>query len=42
MQFGCSQHMRNGLTCKDKWGTIVGKFKKIFDHMSVIGQNEDY
>jgi hypothetical protein len=34
--------MRNGLACKDKWGMIAREFKKIFDHMSTTGQNEDY
>jgi hypothetical protein len=27
------QHMRNDLTCKGKWGSIVRKFKKVFDYM---------
>jgi hypothetical protein len=26
--------MKNYLACKDKWGTIFGKFKNVFDHMS--------
>jgi hypothetical protein len=35
-------HMRNDLACKDKQGSIFGKFNKIFDHILVIGQNDDY
>jgi hypothetical protein len=27
-------HMTNDLAWKDKWGSIFGKFKKIFDRMS--------
>jgi hypothetical protein len=35
--------MENGLACKDKWGVItIQEFKNIFDHMSAIGQNENY
>jgi hypothetical protein len=37
-----SQHMKNGLACKDKWGSIFKEFKKIFDYMSRTWHNEDY
>jgi hypothetical protein len=30
MNVGYSQHMKNGLIYKDKWGAIFEKFKKIF------------
>jgi hypothetical protein len=35
-------HVRNGLACKDKWSMIASDFKKIFDFMVRIGQNQDY
>jgi hypothetical protein len=28
MNVGCSTHVRNGPTCKDKWSTITSNFKK--------------
>jgi hypothetical protein len=34
MNVDLSLHMKNGLACKDKWGSIYGKFKKIFNHIS--------
>jgi hypothetical protein len=34
--------MRNDLTCKGKWGSIVRKFKKVFDYMFRTWHNEDY
>ncbi len=30
MNASYSQHMKNGPTCKDKWGAISREFKKIF------------
>jgi hypothetical protein len=42
MNVDISLHMRNGLTYKDKWGSIFGKFKKIFDHISRTNQNENH
>ncbi len=27
----CLEHVKNGLTCKDKWSSITSNFKKIFD-----------
>jgi hypothetical protein len=33
MKVGCSEHMKNSLTCKDKWHTITSDFKKIYDFM---------
>lgn len=38
----CSEHVKNGLTCKDKWSSITSNFKNIFDFMVNIGQNQDY
>ncbi len=26
------QHMRNGLTCKNKWGSMAREFKKMFNY----------
>ncbi len=33
---GFFQHLRNGLAYKDKWGSILDDFKKIFNYMSKI------
>jgi hypothetical protein len=41
MNAGCSTHVRNGPACKDKWTTITSDFKKIFDFMVGIGQNQE-
>lgn len=38
----CLEHVKNGLTCKDKWSSITSNFKKKFDFMASIGQNQDY
>jgi hypothetical protein len=35
-------HKQNGLTCKDKCGTLYGDFKHMFDYMNGIGSNKDY
>jgi hypothetical protein len=42
MIVGFPQDMRNGLTCKDRWGANSGEFKKIFlfqeqGKMKIIG-----
>lgn len=42
MNVDLSQHMRNVLIYKDKWGAILENSKNIFDHMSKTRQNEDY
>ncbi len=42
MKVGCLEHVKNGPTCKDKWSTISSNFKKIFNFMVGIGQNQDY
>lgn len=34
MKVGYSSHMRNGPTCKDKWGIINNDFKWIFGNMA--------
>jgi len=42
MKEGCSEHVKNDFTCKDKWSSITSNFKKKFDFMASIGQNQDY
>ncbi len=42
MVLGFSQHMKNGFAYKDKWGSILKEFKKIFDYMFRTWHNEDY
>lgn len=42
MKVGCTKHVKNGPTCKDKWSTISSNFKNIFNFMVGIGQNQDY
>ncbi len=42
MANGHSKHFNNGTTCKNKWGSLYGDYKKIIDYMGVIGYNEDY
>jgi hypothetical protein len=32
--------MKNGLACKNKWGTISKEFKEIFDYMLRTKDNE--
>jgi hypothetical protein len=34
--------MKNGLACKNKWGTISKEFKEIFDYMLRTKDNEHY
>jgi len=41
MNAGCSTHVKNGPICKDKWNTITSDFKKIFDLVVGIGQNQE-
>jgi hypothetical protein len=38
----CLTHHKNNLLCKDKWGVILGKFKKIYDCMVRTKHNEKY
>jgi hypothetical protein len=33
MGFGNNTHVRNGSTCKEKWATIYGDYKRIQDYM---------
>lgn len=40
MGFGHNTHMRNVPTCKEKWATIYGDYKRIWDYMGVTCQNE--
>jgi hypothetical protein len=42
MKVGCSSHVLNDPTCKDKWTMISSNFKKIFNFMIGTGQNQDY
>jgi hypothetical protein len=39
---GHSLFIRNGPTCKDKWGLVYGYFKRIFYYSSRIGNNTKY
>jgi hypothetical protein len=39
---GCSNHVINDPTCKNKWGSLVGAFKNIYDYMVVTKHNHDY
>jgi hypothetical protein len=41
MNVGYSSHMKNGPTCKDKWGTINNDFKWIFGYMARNMHNEE-
>jgi hypothetical protein len=41
MKISCLEHVKNGPACKDKWNMISSDFKKIFDFMAGIGQNQD-
>jgi dUTPase len=36
----CSPYMKNALTYKNKWGTINGDFKQIFNYMIGIRHND--
>jgi len=38
MSIGCSQHLRNGPTCKDKWSSILGEFKRFLSTCFVLGR----
>jgi hypothetical protein len=42
MKVGCSKHVNNGPTSKDKWNMISSNFKKIFNFMVGTKQNQDY
>jgi hypothetical protein len=42
MKVGYSLHMRNGPTCKDKWGIVNNDFKWIFGYMARKKHNEEY
>jgi hypothetical protein len=42
MDVGHSIHLRNGPACKNKWGSLFGDFKKIYDYMASTGNNQDY
>ncbi len=38
----CSNQFKNRAACKDKWGSNVGDFKKIYDYKVGIKNNQDY
>jgi hypothetical protein len=38
----CLAHHKSSPLCKDKWGVILGKFKKIYDYMVRTEHNEKY
>jgi hypothetical protein len=42
MNVECSNQLKNGVACKDKWGSLVGDFKKICDYKASIKNNQDY
>jgi len=42
MTNGHFEHFHNGATCKDKWVSLYGDYKKITKYMGVISHNEDY
>jgi hypothetical protein len=42
MNVDLSMHMRNGLACKDEWGSTSGKFKKNFNHILKTSKNESH
>jgi hypothetical protein len=35
-------HVKNGPMCKDKWCSIFGNSKRIYDYMARIKHNEKY
>jgi hypothetical protein len=37
-----SNQFKNRATCKDKWGSNVGDFKKIYDYKVGTKNNQDY
>jgi hypothetical protein len=37
-----SQHTTNDLACKEKWGLIIGDFKKVVDYMLGTSHNQEY
>ncbi len=42
MGFGHNTLIRNVPTYKEKWATIYGVYKRIWDHTGVMCQNEDF
>jgi hypothetical protein len=39
---GCFVYPRGAGACRDKWQTLFGEYKKIFDYKGRTGNNEDY
>jgi hypothetical protein len=37
----CFEHIKSGLACKNKWGSISKEFKEIFVYMLITRDNED-
>jgi hypothetical protein len=42
MNVSNSTHFKNGLTYKNKWVSVFGDFKKVYDYVANIGKNEKY
>jgi hypothetical protein len=42
MNASFSIQLRNDVTWKDKWGALVGDFKKIYDYKTGAGNNQNY
>jgi hypothetical protein len=39
---GCSVYPRGAAACRDKWQTVLGDYKKIFDYKGRTRSNKDY
>ncbi len=42
MKVGNLEQFRNDLACKDKWCNIASDFKKIYNFIACIRNNQDY
>jgi len=42
MNSGYSTHVKNGLTCKDKWSSIFKNFHKVYDYIASTRHNKEY
>jgi hypothetical protein len=42
MSLGSTIHLKNGPMCKDKWCSIFGDSKKIYNYMASTRHNEKY
>ena len=41
-KIGCSVYPRGIGACRNKWQTLFGEYKKIFDYKGRTGNNEEY